>query len=303
VIPAASKIPAEDVRIPTTGAGSGRGLQDSCTNRLTPRPLRLPSGTVFPADGAGVTLFESEVFPMTRVLFAVSGSAHWTLADGTRHPCGFWPEELAVPHEIFRGNGFDLVIATPGAVVPTADEAGFSPEMNGGSAEPGQRFRAYLESIGGELGAPADLNEADPAEFDFVFVPGGHGPMEDLAASKEFGRLITEFDAAGKPVAAVCHGPAALLPATGADGRWLFAGRRVTGFSNVEEGQVGFADKAPWLLEDRLVEGGGRFEKSAGAWEPHVVVDGNLYTGQNPSSSAPLAERLADALKPVGTVR
>lgn len=233
---------------------------------------------------------------MTRVLFAVSGSDHWTLADGTRHPCGFWPEELAVPHEIFRAKGFDVVIATPGAVVPTPDEAGFTPEMNGGSAEPGARFRSYLDSIAAELRSPANLDEVDPADFDFVFVPGGHGPMEDLANSPAFGALVAAFDAQGKPVAAVCHGPAALLPAQTANGGWLFDGRRVTGFSNVEEGQVGFADKAPWLLEDRLSAAGGKFENGAGPWEPHVVVDGNLYTGRNPASSAPLAERLvADA--------
>lgn len=239
---------------------------------------------------------------MTRVLFAVSGSAHWTLADGTRHPCGFWPEELAVPHEIFRDNGFDLVIATPGAVVPTADEAGFSPEMNGGSAEPGQRFRAYLESIASELGAPADLNEADPAEFDFVFVPGGHGPMEDLAASKEFGRLIAEFDAAGKPVAAVCHGPAALLPATGADGRWLFAGRRVTGFSNVEEGRSGSPTRhrGCWKIVSSTEADGSRRAPALG--NPTWWCAETFTPDRTPASSAPLAERLAEALKPVETV-
>ncbi|WP_246243264.1 type 1 glutamine amidotransferase domain-containing protein [Amycolatopsis pithecellobii] len=127
--------------------------------------------------------------------------------------------------------------------------------------------------------------------------------MEDLAASAEFGGLVAAFDAAGKPVAAVCHGPAALLPATGPDGKWLFAGRRVTGFSDVEESQVGFADRAPWLLEDRLACAGGRFEKSSGPWEPHVVVDGTLHTGQNPASSAPLAEELVNALQPAGQAR
>ncbi|HEY0449990.1 type 1 glutamine amidotransferase domain-containing protein [Actinophytocola sp.] len=235
---------------------------------------------------------------MTRVLFAVSGSDHWTLADGTRHPCGYWPEELAVPHELFRAAGFDLTVATPGAVAPTADEAGYSPEMNGGSAAPGRRFRAYLDAIATELADAADLDSLSANDFDLVFVPGGHGPMEDLAVSARFGALVAEFTAQDKPVAAVCHGPAALLPATG-DGGWLFAGRRVTGFSNVEEAQVGFADRAPWLLEDRLAAGGGRFEAGEGPWQPHVVADGNLYTGQNPASSAPLAELLVRELSPV----
>ncbi|MBO0819863.1 MAG: type 1 glutamine amidotransferase domain-containing protein, partial [Nocardiopsaceae bacterium] len=114
---------------------------------------------------------------MTRVLFAVSGRDYWTLADGTRHASGYWPEELAVPHEVFSKAGWTITIATPGAVVPTPDEAGFSAAMNGGSAEPGRAFRAYLDSIAGELNAPADLDTADPAAYDLVFVPGGHGPM------------------------------------------------------------------------------------------------------------------------------
>jgi putative intracellular protease/amidase len=83
----------------------------------------------------------------------------------------------------------------------------------------------------------------------------------------------------------------ALLPAQDEYG-WLFRGRRVTGFTNVEEAQVGFADRAPWLLEDRLQEVGGAFEASAAPWAPHFVVDGNLYTGQNPASSLPLAQLL-----------
>jgi putative intracellular protease/amidase len=120
--------------------------------------------------------------------------------------------------------------------VPTADEAGFSAAMNGGSDEPGRRFRAYLDSIAGQLATPAVLEDCDPPDFDLLFVPGGHGPM-----------------------------------------------------------QVGFADRARWLLEDRLTEAGGRFEDSGEPWAPHIVTDGNLYTGQNPASSLPLATALIEA--------
>jgi putative intracellular protease/amidase len=233
---------------------------------------------------------------MTRVLFGVSGSNYWTLADGTRHPCGYWPEELAVPHQVFAGAGYDITVATPSAVAPTADEAGFTAAMNGGSEEPGTRFRGYLDSIAGQLAEPAFLEDADPADYDLLFIPGGHGPMEDLAASRPFGELVSGFSRLGRPVAAVCHGPAALLPAIDQDGKWLFDGYRVTGFTNVEEEQVGFANRAPWLLEDRLKTAGGLFEHSGGPWAAHVVTDANLYTGQNPASSRPLAQALVEAL-------
>ena len=69
---------------------------------------------------------------MARILLVLSGSDHWTLADGTRHPTGYWAEEFVVPHRTFRAQGVDVDIATPGGVHPTVDQASLSPEANGG---------------------------------------------------------------------------------------------------------------------------------------------------------------------------
>jgi putative intracellular protease/amidase len=232
---------------------------------------------------------------MPSVLMAVTGSDVWTFADGERHPCGYWPEELVAPHRVFTAAGLDVTIATPGGVAPTADEAGFTPEMNNGSTEAGPEMRAYIASIGSALGSPAVLEDLDVRSYDIVFVPGGHGPMEDLAVSPSFGAQLRAAHDAGRIISAVCHGPAALLPARSDDGSWLFSGYQVTGFTNTEEGQVGYAGRAAWLLEDRLRAGGGKFE-NADPWQARVVVDRNLYTGQNPASSGPLAERLVAAV-------
>lgn len=229
---------------------------------------------------------------MASVLIAVTGVDYWTLADGTKHPCGYWPEELATPHQVFTEAGFDITIATPAGVTPTADKAGYTPEMNGGSAEAGQQLADYIASIADKLGAARVLEDLDSADFDLLFVPGGHGPMEDLAVSQAFGQLVCEFADADKLVAAVCHGPAALLPAVAEDGNWLFTGYELTGFSNVEEAQVGYADKAAWLLQDSLTARGGLYTKAAEPWGEFVIVDRKLYTGQNPASSEPLARRL-----------
>lgn len=229
---------------------------------------------------------------MTSVLIAVTGVDYWTLADGTEHTCGYWPEELATPHRVFTEAGFDITIATPGGVTPTDDKAGYTPEMNGGSAEAGQAIAAYIASIGDELSNAKVLEDLDPADFDLVFVPGGHGPMEDLAVSERFGAMVRAFADSGKPVAAVCHGPAGLLAARSDDGTWLFSGYQLTAFSNVEEDQVGYAKSAAWLLEDRLKAEGGSYTAAAEPWGERVVVDRNLYTGQNPASSEALALRL-----------
>ncbi|MFF0203793.1 type 1 glutamine amidotransferase domain-containing protein [Streptomyces sp. NPDC005017] len=228
---------------------------------------------------------------MAKILFVLTGATHWTLADGTQHPTGFWAEEAAAPYEAFKAAGHEIVVATPGGVVPTVDKGSLAPEVNGGQ-ENADKVAATLDSFT-ELHAPIRLEDARPEDFDAVFYPGGHGPMEDLAVDATSGRLLVDTLASGKPLAVVCHGPAALLAATLEDGSNAFAGYRVAAFTNAEETQAGLAEKAKWLLETRLSEAG--VDVRAGEpWAPNVVVDRNLVTGQNPASSAPLA---AEVLK------
>lgn len=225
---------------------------------------------------------------MTKVLFVVSAADRWTLKDGDAHPSGFWGEEVAVPHRIFAEAGWEITIATPGGKVPTQDPASMS--RTAGRPSKLRGVASYLDLIKAELNKPRVLAEMDPDEFDVVFYPGGHGPMEDLSADP--GALIARVLASGKPLALLCHAPAAALAARNGDGSWPFAGFRMTGLSNVEEKLTAFGRKAPWLLEDRLREGGAEYAKARLPLRPYVVVDRNLYTGQNPASSEPLARRI-----------
>ncbi|MFE9399608.1 type 1 glutamine amidotransferase domain-containing protein [Streptomyces flavidovirens] len=231
---------------------------------------------------------------MSKILFVVTGADHWTLADGTRHPTGFWAEEVVAPYEAFTGAGHEVVVATPGGVVPTVDRASLAPEVNGGPEGADQVVRGLASFTG--LQQPLKLEEVDPADYDAVFYPGGHGPMEDLSVSAESGRVLTDALASGKPLGVVCHAPAALLAAKLPDGSSPFAGYRLTGFTNAEESQAGLADKAKWLLQDRLVELGADFREGE-PWAPYTVVDRNLYTGQNPASAGPLAREMLQALR------
>ncbi|WP_405359121.1 type 1 glutamine amidotransferase domain-containing protein [Kitasatospora sp. NBC_00085] len=230
---------------------------------------------------------------MSKILFVVTGATYWTLADGTQHPTGFWAEEAVAPHEAFTAAGHEVTAATPGGVVPTVDQGSLAPAVNGGP-EGAARIAAGLEAFAG-LRHPVKLEEVDLADYDAVFYPGGHGPMEDLAVDPVSGRLLADTLASGKPLGVVCHGPAALLAATRADGTNAFAGYRLTGFTDAEETQAGLADKAKWLLQTRLVEAGTDFQEGE-PWAPHVIVDRNLVTGQNPASSAPLAAELLKKL-------
>ncbi|UXY25695.1 type 1 glutamine amidotransferase domain-containing protein [Streptomyces sp. HUAS TT20] len=223
---------------------------------------------------------------MSKILFVMTGVDHWTLADGTLHPTGFWAEEAVAPYRAFKAAGHDIVVATPGGVVPTVDKSSLAPEVNGGQ-EGADDIANGLEAMT-ELRHPITLEAVDLDEYAAVFYPGGHGPMEDLAVDAASGRLLIDTLGSGKPLGVVCHAPAALLAAVHEDGSNAFAGYEVAAFTNAEETQAGFADKAKWLLETRLVEAGVHV-RAGEPWAPNVVVDRNLVTGQNPSSSAPVA--------------
>jgi putative intracellular protease/amidase len=227
--------------------------------------------------------------PAPSLLLVLTGADEWTLDDGTKHPTGFWAEELVAPMRVFADAGVDVTFATPGGALPTVDEASLAADAAGGE-ESAAELRAGLDALAGRLAAPARLEDVSPADFDGLFIPGGHGPMEDLAVSEDLGRLIVAMLDDDKVVAAVCHGPAALLSANRPDGSWALEGRRMAGFTNEEETQAGLADRASWLLEDRLRDAGGDMETGP-AWQPFSVADDNLVTGQNPASSTEVAEK------------
>lgn len=233
---------------------------------------------------------------MTNLLFAVTSADQWTLKDGTKHPTGFWAEELVASHRTFVEAGWNVTVASPGGKPTVVDEGSLAVDANGGDEAKVDELKKYLESVDSVLRSPAVLEDQKAGDYDAIFVPGGHGPMEDLAVSPQVGAIITELLDAGKLVSAVCHAPAAFLPATRQDGTWVFDGYELTSFTDEEETQAGLAYNAPWLLESRLRESGARFS-SGDAWEPHIVVDRNLYTGQNPASTKPLADRVVEALR------
>ncbi|AWH93587.1 type 1 glutamine amidotransferase domain-containing protein [Dietzia lutea] len=231
---------------------------------------------------------------MANVLMILSAADHWTLKDGSQHPTGFWAEEFVAPYEVFTDAGWSVTVATPGGRTPSVDQA--SLDEGAGDPETLQHVRASLDRLAQVLEAPTDLASVDHNDFDVVFYPGGHGPLEDLAVDKTSGALLRDRVSEGKHVALLCHAPAAVLAASDDASSSPFAGYKMTGFSNDEEEQVGLAANAPWLLEDKLVELGADYSKAAEPWGSHVVVDRNVYTGQNPQSSEELAKRIVSDL-------
>jgi putative intracellular protease/amidase len=224
-----------------------------------------------------------------RILIVLT--SHDQLGD-TGKKTGFWLEEFAAPYYLLKNAGASITLASPKGGRPPLDPKSDLPENQ---TEATKRFRTDAAAQA-ELARSTRLTGVSADDFDAVFYPGGHGPMWDLADNPASIALIERFVKAGKPVAAVCHAPVALVNVRGEDGDYLIKGKRVTGFTNAEEEAVGLTAVVPFLLEDRLKERGGLYGKAA-SWAAHVEVDGKLVTGQNPASSQAAAEALLKLLR------
>lgn len=221
---------------------------------------------------------------MKKVLFVLT--SHDQLGD-TGEKTGFWIEEFASPYYLLTDNGIKVDLASPKGGQPPIDPKSFSPEFMTPSTE---RFNEDSETQE-ILSRTSKLEDVDHADYDAVFYPGGHGPLWDLAESKDSISLIENFYRNNKPVAAVCHAPAIFKHTKDENGNYLVQGKKVTGFTNSEEDAVQLTDVVPFLVEDMLKSNGGIYSKGPD-WTPYSVTDGFLITGQNPASSELVAEKL-----------
>lgn len=216
-------------------------------------------------------------------------TSHDRLGD-TGEKTGFWLEEFAAPYYTFKDAGVEVTLASPAGGQPPLDPKS---DAEDAQTEATKRFKSDTAAQA-DLAHTTVLAEVNAADFDAVFYPGGHGPLWDLAVDQNSIALIENFVQQDKPVAFVCHSPAALKNVK-VNGEYLVKGKKVTGFSNSEEAGVGLTDVVPFLLEDALKDNGGQYEKGAD-WESYVVEDGLLITGQNPGSSADTAKQLLNKL-------
>jgi putative intracellular protease/amidase len=209
----------------------------------------------------------------------------------TGNKTGFWIEEFAAPYYVFADAGAEITIASPKGgqppIDPTSTGEGFQTDAT-------RRFDGD-EAGRAALAQSTPLGDINASEYDAVFYPGGHGPLWDLVSDKRSIALIETLFRQNKPVAAVCHASAVLLDAKDEAGQYIVAGKEVTGFTNTEEAAVELTDIVPLLVEDALVDRGGKFAREAD-WGVCVRRDGNLITGQNPASSEAAAKLVIEAL-------
>ncbi|MRG61227.1 type 1 glutamine amidotransferase domain-containing protein [Agromyces sp. CFH 90414] len=231
---------------------------------------------------------------MPNILMVVTAADSIALADGTDHATGFWAEELVVAHRDLVAAGHSVTVATPGGRPAPVDPGSLTAE-GVGDADRAADYAAYLDRIAPALAAPAVLADLSATDFAAIVLPGGHGPMVDLAFDADLGRLLVDADREGRLIAPFCHGPAGLLAATRPDGSFAFAGRRLSVFSDAEERAGGLGEATPWWVEATLAERGAVIDDGE-PWSSHVVRDGTLISGQNPQSSAAVTAELVAAL-------
>lgn len=212
--------------------------------------------------------------------------------ENTESKTGVWLGEFTDPYYEFIDQGYQVTLASPLGGKPPVDGISELTEHITGS---NRRF-ADDEFAQHAFAHTHTLFALSAQDFDAVFFPGGHGPLWDLAIDEISGKLINDFFLANKPVAAVCHGPAALIKAAELV-PGLLSGKRLTGFTNAEETLVGRADHIPFKLENKLLELGADFKSALMPFLSHVETDGLLITGQNPLSAGPVAEALIEVLE------
>lgn len=204
---------------------------------------------------------------------------------------GFWIEEFAAPYYVLIDAGASITIASPNGGQPPVDPKS---EEADAQTPATRRFYSDMDAVD-KVANTIKLSDVNNDDYDAVFFPGGHGPLWDLANDKNSIQLIEEFYNTQKPIAFVCHAPAALIHVKAENGQPLVKGKRVTGFSDTEEEAVGLTKVVPFLLEDELKNLGAHYSKGAD-WSSYTEQDGLLITGQNPASSEPVAKLLLKTL-------
>jgi putative intracellular protease/amidase len=203
---------------------------------------------------------------------------------------GFWLEELAAPYMEFARQGASIDIASPNGGRPPADpssESSENAEVKAFNGDPEARHK---------LANTLRLADIQPDAYDAYFVVGGHGVMWDLVDHTHINRVLGGAFDRGRVIAAVCHGPAALVGVRLANGEPLVKGRRVAAFSNEEETVAKLTEVVPFALESKLRDLGAQYERGP-LWASFAVRDGRLVTGQNPASSAAVARQVLSALQ------
>ncbi|QVL31258.1 type 1 glutamine amidotransferase domain-containing protein [Telmatocola sphagniphila] len=207
---------------------------------------------------------------------------------------GLWLGEMTHFWDVAEQAGYRMDIASPlGGFIPIDPESLAHDVLKMGETDKRYMDRAFMD----QLKNTRKVAEVDAANYDAIYMTGGHGVCFDFNKSTDLAKLTAEFYESGKIVSAVCHGPAGLLEVKLSTGDYLIAGKQVTGFSWNEEIKAGREAAVPYNLEEQLQKRGAKYGKAWMAFASHIVEDGRLITGQNPASAEGVGKAVVKQLR------
>jgi putative intracellular protease/amidase len=219
-----------------------------------------------------------------KILIALT--SHGQLGQ-TGRSTGFYLPEAVHPYHVFTRAGYEVDFVSPQGGEPPVDGVDRGDPLQA----------AFLDDAAAmaKLRATLRPEQVDPSQYEAIFYAGGHGVMWDFPHHERLAQIAAQIYEANGVVAAVCHGPAALVNIRLSDGRHLVDGKTVSAFTNEEEAAVGLTEVVPFLLESALRERGAQITKAPN-FEAHSAVSERLVTGQNPASATPVAEAVVRVL-------
>lgn len=254
-----------------------------------------------------------------KVLVIISSETAIALRDGKTYKTGYFLNELTVPVKRLLKEGYSVTFANPNGNQPSMDIHSDSVDFFNKNEAEYQEIKAFHNNLVG-LKSPRKLSEVvrdGLSQYDAVFFPGGHAPMQDLIKDSAVQKVLLYFHRTGKPTALICHAPISLIAAMPQADRfvramqqgdskqaatlaknWQYKGYKMTIFSTAEEriaesNQLG--GNMLFYPEAAMSMAGGAI-KVAPPWSSQVVRDRELITGQNPFSDKALAEQLVSAI-------
>jgi putative intracellular protease/amidase len=206
----------------------------------------------------------------------------------TGEATGFYLSEVTHPLAVFQAANIPVEFASIQGGAAPVDGLDLTDAINARYWQD-QSFKAQLAST-------QKLQAIDSAKYSAVFFAGGHGTMWDFPDSPAVQRVAREVYEAQGVVAAVCHGPAALVNVRLSDGKYLVEGKEVSAFTDAEEQAVKLDAVVPFLLSATLAKRGAIL-RGAANWQAQVSVSARLVTGQNPASATGVAQAMVQLLQ------
>lgn len=222
---------------------------------------------------------------MKKILFALTSHDR---KGNTGQPTGFYLPEAAHPWAVLQAAGFEIEFASPKGGRPPMDGTESADKIS-------RRFLNSKEIMRKIENTPTPA-QIHPSEYEAILFVGGHGTMWDFPDNQSLAHIAASIYDAGGVVGAVCHGPAALVNLKLSNGQYLVSGKRIAAFTDDEERAVDLHEVVPFLLATTLKQRGA-IHTAAPNWQPNVIVDERLVTGQNPASAEGVGQEMARLLK------